>query len=240
MAYSESRNRLLLWLTYASIGLFIVSNLLNFLYPGPDQATGEVQRVFYMHLGSFFGAFWAFGAAVVAGIAYLRTRNMKWDHLGLASVEIGLGLSAVNIVTGAIWARPTWGTFWTWDPRLTTITIMWLTYAAYLFLRSALEDAEQRRRFAAIYGILAFLSVILTVVIIRVRPDVIHPTVVGPSVNEGASEGDFGLTARISQTVMFSIFTYTVICATLVWHRIRLEERSESIQQRKMEALSRL
>jgi len=240
MTYSESRNRLLLNLTYGSIALFIISNVLNFTYPGAERTMGEVQRVFYIHLGSFFGAFCVFFAAVIAGIAYLRTRNIKWDHLGLASVEIGLGLSAINIVTGAIWARPSWGTFWTWDPRLTSIAIMWLTYAAYLFLRSALEDPEQRRRFAAVYGILAFGSVLLTIIIIRVRPDVIHPTVAGPSVSSGDVMGDFNLTPRIGQTVLFSIFTYIVLSAVLVWHRVRLEEQTEQIRSRKMEALSRL
>ncbi|NJL95978.1 MAG: cytochrome c biogenesis protein CcsA [Anaerolineae bacterium] len=146
----------------------------------------------------------------------------------------------MTIATGAIWARPTWGTFWTWDPRLTTIAIMWLTYAAYLFLRSAVEDPGQRKRFASIYGILAFSSVILTVVIIRLRPDVIHPVVAGPSVTSDSAVGDFNLTPRIAQTVLFNMVAYVLLAVALLWERMRLEARLERLQARKSELLSQL
>jgi heme exporter protein C len=240
MEYSQRRNTMLMTLTIVSLILFIVSNILNMTYPGREVSMGEVQRIFYLHLGAFFGAFVAFSAAVYAGFAYLRTRKPKWDHLGLASVEVGLGLATVNMVTGAIWAKPIWGTYWTWDPRLTTIAIMWLTYAAYLFLRQAIEDPEQRRRFAAVYGILAFGSVILTIVIIRVRPDVIHPVVAGPTSTSPDTLGDFDLTSRIRNTLFFSIITYIVIAITFLWHRIRLENRAEQVQIRKLEVLGNL
>lgn len=236
----EGRTGLLRILTYAVVLLFIIVNVLNFTYPGTERTMGEVQRLFYLHLGSFFGAFLAFVGAVVAGVQYLRTRQIKWDHLGLASVEVGLGLSLVTIFSGAIWARPIWGTFWTWDPRLTTIAIMWLTYAAYLFLRSAIEDGEQKRRFAAVYGILAFSSVILTIVIIRVRPDAIHPVVAGPTTSSTDAMGEFNVTARIGRTVAFNIVLYVLLAGLLIWHRLRLEARSEWIQARKMEILGNL
>lgn len=240
MEYAENRNRTLQILTFASVGLFAASSIMNFAYPGPEQSMGEVQRLFYIHLGSFFGAFLAFFAAVVAGIAYLRTRAVKWDHLGVASVEVGLGLSTVTIVTGSVWARPTWGAFWTWDPRLTTIAIMSLTYAAYLFLRAAIEDPDQRRRFASVYGIMAFGSVILTIVIIRLRPDVIHPVVAGPSVTQADALGGFDVTGRIRDTLFVSIIAYLVMAVALMWHRVRLENRQEQIQQRKLELLGSL
>jgi heme exporter protein C len=230
-----------LWaFTALAFALFLISTLANFLYPGTETSMGEVQRVFYIHLGSFAGAFLTFTIAVFAGLAYLRTRQTKWDHLGVASVEVGLGLSAVTIVTGAVWARPIWGTFWTWDPRLSTIAIMWLTYAAYLFLRAALEDPEQKRRFCAVYGILAFGSVLLTVVIIRIRPDAIHPVVAGPSVTSTEAVGDFNLSPRIAQTVLLSMIAYLFVSIALLWHRVRLEERAEQIYARKAQALSRL
>lgn len=238
--YAANRNFWLRVLTYASVFLLISATLMSFFYPKAEVTMGEVQRIFYIHLGSFFGAFWVFGAAVYAGIRYLRSRDAKWDRLGLACVEIGLGLSSVTIVTGAVWARPIWGTFWTWDPRLTTIAIMWLTYAAYLFLRSAIEDPERKRRFAAVYGILAFGSVILTIVIIRLRPDVIHPTVAGPSVNSPDVMGEFSVTDRIRDTVFYNIFAYSVIAVALVWHRIRVENKSDAIQERKLAILGNM
>ncbi|MFP4322983.1 MAG: cytochrome c biogenesis protein [Anaerolineales bacterium] len=234
------RAQVLRWMTYASLTLFILATLMTFLYPGPEQTMGEVQRIFYIHLGSFAGAFVLFLAALVGGIAYLRTQNAKWDHLSHASIEIGLVLSAITTVTGMFWAKPIWGAYWTWDPRLTTIAIMWLTYAAYLFLRAAFDDVQQRRRFAAVYAILAFGGVILTTVIIRLRPDVIHPVVMGPSASEDAAVGSFNVSGRIADTLFFNIFAYLIIAITLVWYRIRLEERSDQVQARKAEVLASL
>ncbi|MFP4321933.1 MAG: cytochrome c biogenesis protein [Anaerolineales bacterium] len=240
MAYAENRTRLLWIMTISGALLFLGSNLMNFLYPGTEVTMGEVQRLFYIHVGSFAGAFLAFFVALFAGMAYLRTRAIKWDHLGVAGVEVGLGLSTVTIVTGAVWARPVWGTFWTWDPRLTTIAIMSLTYAAYLFLRAAIEDPDQRRRFAAVYAILAFSSVLLTVFIIRVRPDVIHPVVVGPSVTQPDALGDFNVTGRIQTTLLVSLGMYIWVAIVLLWHRIRLENRVEQVQARRAQILADL
>ncbi|MBZ0310517.1 MAG: cytochrome c biogenesis protein CcsA [Anaerolineae bacterium] len=240
MEYADNRNFWLRVMTYISMFLLVAATIMSFTYPGTERSMGEVQRLFYIHLGSFFGSFLTFLTAVVAGIYYLRTRDAKWDRLELASIEIGLGLSTVTIVTGAIWARPTWGTYWTWDPRLTTIAIMWLTYAAYLFLRSAIEDPERKRRFAAVYAIIAFSSVILTIIIIRVRPDVIHPTVAGPSVTSSDVQGEFNVTPRIRDTVFFNIFAYCVLSAVLTWHRIRLENKADWIQERKLAILGNM
>jgi heme exporter protein C len=240
MNYAANRTTLLKTMTYLSAGLFAAALILSMTYPGPERSMGEVQRIFYLHLGTFFGAFTVFLTGVIGGIAYLRTSNPKWDTLGVASVEIGLALSAVTIVTGAVWAHPIWGTYWTWDPRLTTVAIMWLTYAAYMFLRNAMEDPERRMRFAAVYNILAFGSVLLTIIIIRVRPDVIHPVVAGPSTSSDETLGDFGMTPRIAQTVLFNIFAYVIISLTLLWHRIRLENRARQVQRRKMEAIAHL
>ncbi len=240
MQAAITRAQILRGLTYASLFLFVLATLMSFLYPGPEQSMGEVQRIFYVHLGSFGGAFVLFLAALVGGIAYLRTKNPKWDHLSHASIEVGLALSAITTVTGMFWARPIWGTYWTWDPRLTTIAIMWLTYAAYLFLRAAFDDLEQRRRFASVYAILAFGGVILTTVIIRLRPDVIHPVVMGPTASSNDAVGTFNMSGRIAETVLFNIVAYIIISITLVWHRIRLENRTEEVSTRKAELLAQL
>ncbi len=238
MAYSEKRTKILMGLTYAAAVLFVLAMLMNFFYVGPERQQGEAQRIFYIHLSSFLGSFLAFGAAVVAGIAYLRSRNPKWDTLGHSAVEIGLGFSTITIVTGMAWARPIWNTWWTWDPRLTSVTIMWLAYAAYMMLRTGIEDPERRRRFAAVYAIVAFASVLYTIIIIRIRPDTIHPVVAGPT--QADPEGSFEVSGRIRDTLFFNMITFTVITVVLVWHRIRLENFSERVARRKMEVLADL
>lgn len=232
MTYSPQRTRLLNGLTVAAAVLFAIGLYLALFWVGPEKTQGAAQRIFYVHLGSFLGAFIAFTSTVVAGIAYLRTRAERWDTLGVASVEIGLGLSAITIATGMAWARPIWNTWLTWDPRLTSITIMWLAYAAYLMLRSGIEDPERRRRFAAVYGIVAFASVLFTIIIIRVRPDTIHPVVAGPS--EADPEGSFTIAGRIRTTLFFNLFTFAVITVVLLWYRIRLENLSDWVLRRKM------
>ena len=238
MTYSESRTRLLRGLTIAAAVLFVVGLYLALFWVGPERQPGAAQRIFYVHLGSFLGSFIAFGATVVAGIAYLRTRNLRWDIFGLANVEIGLGMAAITVVTGMTWARPIWNTWWTWDPRLTSVAIMWLAYAAYLMLRSGIEDPERRQRFAAVYGIIAFASVLFTIIIIRVRPDTIHPVVAGPT--QADPTGSFQVTGRIRDTLFFNLFSFTVITVVLVWHRIRLENLTQHVMRRKLEVLSEL
>jgi heme exporter protein C len=237
-SYAPDRTRLLQGVTLAAVILFAIAIYLDLFWVGPEKEQGEVQRVFYVHLGSFLGAFIAFAGTLVAGIAYLRTRNPKWDTFGLANVEIGLGFSAITIATGSVWARPIWNTWWTWDPRLTSVTIMWLAYAAYIMLRSGIEDPERRRRFAAVYGIIAFASVLFTIIIIRVRPDTIHPVVAGPT--QADPTGGFSVEGRIRTTLFFNLFTFAVITLALVWHRIRLENLSQRVMRRKIDVLADL
>jgi heme exporter protein C len=235
MTHAERRTRILYGLTVVAAALFVLALLMDFFYVEPDADQGEAQRIFYVHLGSFLASFVGFAAAVVAGVQFLRTRAPRWDTLGLAAVEMGLGFSAITIVTGMFWAKPIWNTYWTWDPRLTSVTIMWLAYAAYMMLRAGIEDPERRRRFAAVYGIVAFSSVLFTVIIIRVRPDTIHPAI-GPT--DADPQGQFDITPRIRNTLLFNLFTFAVIGMTLIWHRIRLENKHEQVEQRKLELLS--
>ena len=125
-------------LTIVTVVSLLVGLALALVLVGPDSTQGDVQRLFYIHMPSFFGAFFAFAAAVIGGPGYLRTRNIKWDLLAASGVEVGLALSFVNLLTGAIWAKPIWNTWWTCDPRLTSAAVMCLTYAAYLMLRNAI------------------------------------------------------------------------------------------------------
>jgi heme exporter protein C len=205
---------------------------LAFVIVGPDAVQGDVQRLFYIHLPSFFGAFFGFGAAVIGGVMYLRTRATKWDTLALAGVEVGLGLALVNLITGSIWAYPIWNTWWTWDPRLTSAAIMALTYAAYLMLRAGFENPDKRRRIAAVYGIVAISTVILTLMIIRIVPETIHPVVIGPSPTN--AEGTFEADTNTALALLPNLVIWGVLVPlTLMWHRIRLQNFYDLVQTRK-------
>jgi heme exporter protein C len=216
---------------------FILTLYLGLFNAGTDIQQGEIQRIFYIHMPSFFGAFTAFGATVLGGIMYLVKRDDKWDRLAVAGVEVGLALALVNLITGSIWARPIWNTWWTWDPRLTSAAIMALTYAAYLMLRSGIDNQQTRRRFASVYGILAFSTVLLTLFIIRIRPDTIHPVVVGASPQN--AQGTFEATRGVVIALLPSLFFYlTIVPITLMWYRLRLENMMDALEQKKITLLS--
>jgi heme exporter protein C len=169
---------------------------------------------------------------------YLRTREVRWDTLALAGVEVGMALSLINLVTGSIWARPIWNTWWTWDPRLTSAAIMVLTYAAYLMLRSGIENPSVRRRFASVYGIVAISTVLLTLFIIRIIPTTIHPAVIGPSPQNAS--GGFEATTQVAVALVPNLIIWsTLVPVTLMWWRIRLENRQEAVNQKKLELLER-
>ncbi len=233
----DTRLRLLRMMTVLSILGMGVTLYMALAYAGTDSIQGHVQRIFYIHVASFSGASIGFGATVFGGAAYLRTRNKKWDILALAGVEVGLMLSIITLGTGMVWARPIWNTWWTWDPRLTSAAIMALTYAAYLMFRNGVENPDHRRRFSSVYGILAISTVIFTFIVIRIRPDTIHPTVIGPSAAN--AEGGFEMEMNMGITLSVASIVFCCILApTLMWWRIRLENIAERVQAKRMEVLN--
>jgi heme exporter protein C len=224
-------------LTLVTVIAFAIVTYLGLFSAGTDITQGEVQRLFYFHMPSFFGAFTAFGATVLGGILFLVRREAKWDRMALAGVEVGFVFSLVCLVTGMAWARPIWNTWWTWDPRLTSAAIMVLTYAAYMMLRAGIENPQTRRRFASVYGILAFSTVILTLVIIRIRPDTIHPVIVGASPQN--AQGTFEATSGVVIALIPALLLWsTILPITIMWWRIRLENVLERVNEMKMRALS--
>ncbi|MGB1285645.1 MAG: cytochrome c biogenesis protein [Aggregatilineales bacterium] len=231
---SDGRIKILQGYTIATVLGVLAGGYMALIYAGADVVQGEVQRLFYFHLPVFFGAFAAFTMTVVGGVQYLRTRKEKWDTLALAGVEVGIALALINLATGAIWARPIWNTWWTWDPRLTSAAIMVLTYAAYLMLRSGIDNPERRRRFASVYGILAISTVIFTTIVIRIRPDTIHPAVIGTSPSTG-TEGAFDITPGVGAAMVFNLIVWIVfVTPVLMWWRIRLQDLLERAYKMKM------
>jgi len=212
--------------------LLLVATWMVFFYAPMEAVMGNVQRVFYFHVAAGWVGMLGFLVAAFAGIAFLRTKATKWDIVEVAAVEIGMVFAFINVVTGAIWARPIWNTWWTWDPRLTTATIMLLIYAAYLLLRAGMEDPNRRARFGAVYAIIGFLSVPLTFFSARLFRT-IHPVVIGT--NQPGAEGAFDMTPKMLQVFIFSLVVFTFIFADLLWHRIRMGRLQEKVEQLKLE-----
>lgn len=202
----------------------------------PTAVERYAQRIMYFHVGAAWVGFFAFFVTFVAGIVYLIKRSFFWDNLGYASVEIGLTFMTMVLVTGSIWARPTWNTWWTWSPRLTISAIGWLMYIGYLMLRSAIDNPPRRARFAAVFGIVSFISVPINFLAIRWWRD-IHPAVVGTSASEGS--GGFDMSSDMRNTLIFCVVAFTVFYFTLLYHRMRMGKTAHEVEVLKQYVLHR-
>lgn len=231
----EKRPTTLKILDWLTVALLAAATYMVLVFAPMEAVMGNVQRVFYFHVSAGWVGMIGFLAAVFAGIVYLRTGDKKWDVVGLAGVEIGLVFSFINIVSGSIWARPIWNTWWNWDIRLITASIMELIYIAYLMLRQGIEDPDRRARIGAIYAIVGFISVPLSFFSIR-RWQTIHPVVIGS--NDPSAQGTFNMVADMRTAFFFSLFTFTVFGITLLWHRIRIGMLQEKVEQLKLKLYS--
>ena len=134
----------------SGVGLFVVP---------ADALQGEVQRLMYVHVPTAWVAMLAFFVVFVMSVLYLVQRDPRWDMIAASSAEVGVLFTAVTLVLGSLWGKPTWGVWWTWDPRLTTTAILLVIYVGYLAVRSFAEDPEKRARWSAVVGIVGFVDV---------------------------------------------------------------------------------
>ena len=230
----EPRPKALTFLTILSVVLFLGALGMVFLYSPLEAVMHYVQKIFYFHISNAWVGMLGFIAAAVAGIIYLVKKDMKWDIVEMAAVEISLVFFFIAIVTGSIWAKPSWGTWWTWDARLTTAAILEMIYLAYLLLRQGIEDPERRARFSAVYTLVGGLSVPITFMSIRIW-QTIHPAVIG--VGSSSSQGGFGMTPPMLITMFFCLIAFSVIFVTLLWYRIRLGLLAEKVEQLKLKVM---
>ena len=189
------------------------------------------QRIFYFHIGSNIAALLGFLGSLVGSVGYLFSRRLVWDRWAAASVETGTIFGVFVLLSGAIWAKPAWNTYWTWDPRLTTATITVLIYIAYMLFRNGFEDAATRARFAGIYAIFAFLSVPLTYYSARLWRS-IHPIVFDGANQE--AQGGFSVGPTMGQTLAIAMVGFAFLFFALLFHRVRqlgVEARIEEIRE---------
>jgi len=224
------------WLIALDIvaGLAMLGAVYMALIFAPDAANlaseNEIkaQHIFYFHMGCNVGAAIGLFTNFIASILFLVTRRRFWDSIAVSAAELGLAFGIGVLASGSIWARPTWNTWWTWDPRLTSAAVTVLIYVAYLMLRGAVEDPGRRARFAAVYGIFGFVSVPITFLSIRLWRT-IHPVVFGAA-NPDA-RGGFALGPNIRLALMYSMAAFALLAITLLIHRVRLERRREEVEQ---------
>ena len=146
-------------LGWVAIALIAVGSVLGLVVLPADALQGEVQRLLYVHVPVAWAMMLAFFVVFLMSILYLVQRRLKWDLLAVSAAELGVLGAVLTLILGTLWGRPTWGIWWAWDPRITTTALLVPVYTGYLVVRSMTEDPEQRARWAAVIGLIAFVQV---------------------------------------------------------------------------------
>jgi heme exporter protein C len=204
--------------------LFMLALYLVFLFVPTEQTMGVVQRIFYFHVPVAWIGLLAYCMVFLGSILYLWKRDRKWDILASSSAEVGVIFTTIFLITGSIWAKPIWGVWWTWSPRLTTALVLWFIYIGYLMVRAYAAEEERGARFAAVVGIAGFADVpivILSITLWRTQ----HP---GPVIFQG------GLAPPMTLTLMVSIAAFTVLFVVLLSQRIWLRQAKNEVERLKL------
>lgn len=222
MLFHERLPRVLVVLPALAMEAAIAAAL---VYAPAERIMGPVQRIFYFHVPAAAMAFVAFGVTFAASLAYLVGRRPVWDWVACAAAEVGEILAGLVLLTGILWASAAWNTWWTWDPRLTTMLVLWLIYAGYLLVRRSVEDEARRARLAAVLGIIGFADVPIVVLSIRWWRT-IHPAVFDI---KGAH-----MEARMLVALLVSLVAFAFLFASLMTVRVhlsRLRDELESLRR---------
>lgn len=224
--FKDSTVSKLLWvLVPASLVVTAIALFMALFYAPREATMGDAQRIFYFHVPSAWIGFLSFFVVFVASAMYLLKRDRKWDAVALSAAEIGVLFTTLVLLTGPLWAKSAWGTYWVWDARLTTTLVLWLIYVGYLMLRTSVDETK-RAPMAAVLGIVGFLDVpiiFLSVTWWRTM----HPTlVVGQS---------SGLEPAMRTTLMVAMLAFTLLFGWMLLYRVQLEQKRDRLAWRREE-----
>jgi len=201
--------------------LMVAALYLVFVYVPTEKEMGIVQRIFYLMVPMGWLALLSFLIVFIGSILYLRKRESRWDILAHSSAEVGIVFTTLALITGAIWAKPIWGVWWTWEPRLTATLVLWLIYLAYLMVRSFATEESRGARFAAVVGIIGFIDI----------PIVALATTLWRGMHPGAVIFEGGLAPSMLLTLLVSIAAFTALYFCLLGRRIGLREVEAEIKK---------
>ncbi|HEY2065900.1 MAG TPA: cytochrome c biogenesis protein CcsA [Gemmatimonadaceae bacterium] len=204
------------WLIAATVA--VAAAYIRAIWFTPAEATqGLAQKIYYLHLPAALNAYIAFGVVAVTSVVYLWLRDPRADRVAEASAEVGLLFTTVVLITGPIWARPIWGTWWTWDARLTLTLFLWFIYAGYLVLRGAITEPDTRARYSAVLGILGALLIPfihMSVYLFRT----LHPMPIVLKPDRPS------LPPEMLRTLLISFVAFVIVYVALLRARYRLAE----------------
>ena len=212
-----------LWLTALSLLLLAGVYLLALEYTPVEIRQGLAQKIFYIHVPAAWAALMAFSIVGIVSVLYLWLQDPRLDLFAASSVEVGIVFSMVMLTTGPIWGKPVWGTWWTWDPRLTLTLLLFFVFLGYLALRAALSDRSERARFSAVVGIMGLLLVpFVHVSVYLFRTMHPMPMVLTPK----ALEGNIPMPPVMLKTLLVSVIVSTLLYVGFVLVRYGIALRA--------------
>ena len=212
------------WTFWAAAALTCATFVRAVAFTPVEATQGPAQKIFYVHLPAAWVAFLAFFIVALTSAVYLWLRDERLDLVAASSAEVGVVFTTVVLVTGPLWGRPVWGTWWTWDARLTSTLFLWLIYLGYLVLRGAVDDRAMRARFSAVLGILGALLIPfihLSVYLFRT----LHPM---PIVGK---PGRPNLPSEMLTTLLLALASFTLLYAAMLRARYRLAVQQAALEQ---------
>jgi heme exporter protein C len=204
------------------LGIYMVLIILGaFLYAPTAKGLGETTRILFFHVPCAWIATLAFLVSAVYSLRYLRSQNMLMDLKASSAAQIGLVFTILATVTGSIWANEIWHSYWNWDPRESSIFILLLIYAAYFALRSAIEEKQQKARLAAVYSIIAFVTVPFLIFVVPRLVESLHPD---PLIN---TTGKVEMDSKMSTVFFGSFIGFTVLFFWMLYLKIQTVRLSQ-------------
>jgi heme exporter protein C len=204
-----------------ALGTMLIGSYVGLAVVPADAAQGNVQRLMYVHVPAAWLAFLAFFVVFVMSVLYLIQRDDRWDRVAASSAEIGVVFTVLTLLLGMMWGKPTWGVYWTWDPRLTTTAILLAIYVGYGALRSFAEDGEKRARWSAIVGVIGFANVPIVYMSVTWWRTLHQPPSSPRSVDPD-----------ILWTLMLNLAAFTLVYLYLMVRRIRFAKLEGELEKR--------
>lgn len=206
-----------------SLVLMLAALYLIFIYVPTEKEMGIVQRIFYLMVPMGWLAMLSFFIVFICSIFYLAKRQPRWDAIAYSSAEVGVVATSGALLVGTLWARPIWGVWWTWEPRLTATLILWFIYFAYFAVRSFAGEEARGARYAAVIGIVGLIDI----------PIVALATTLWRGMHPGGIIFQGGLAPSMLFTLIVSIFAFTILYVLLLLQRTSLRQGEVEIKSLK-------
>jgi len=223
-------------LFYILVPAFFINLYLIFIWSPVERVMGDVQKIFYFHVGTAWVAFLAFFiVGFYSVLTLIKPKMERFIYAGI-SAEIGVLFTTLALMTGMIWGRASWNTWWTWEPRLITTLILWFIYVAYLFVRKMEGSWEKIAKLSSVFGIIGVINVPIVFMATRWWNTKLHPVVFG----EGKDQSGGGMEPEMLITMLFSIFTITILYVLLLRKGAQIEKMREVIKKAKSNIINKL